>query len=196
MISTLSRRLLKVRSLHFSSTNTRIFHYFSTSNPEKTKLWLDCDPGLDDTMAIILAAKHEKIKLIGLSTSAGNTSLENTTKNGLDILYNIGAKDVAVVKGSSELIFGKMQLAEHMHGSNGLGGVDLPPSTEKPIDSDNFEYIYNKIMEQKGKIIWANTGALTNLCFLFRRYPQIKEKIKEIVIMGGAIGKGNITPAA
>ena len=125
-------------------------------------------------MAIILAAKHEKIKLIGLSTSAGNTSLENTTKNGLDILYNIGAKDVPVVKGSSELIFGKMQLAEHMHGSNGLGGVDLPPSTEKPIDSDNFEYIYNKIMSEKEKIVWANTGALTNLCILFRRFPRIK----------------------
>ena len=79
-------------------------------------MWLDCDPGLDDTLAIILAAKHERINLIGTSTSAGNTSLENTTKNALDILYNIGEKNVPVVRGSNELIFGKMKFAEHMHG--------------------------------------------------------------------------------
>ena len=90
---------------------------------EKVAIWLDCDPGLDDTLAIILAGCHKKLNLIGVSTSAGNTNIENTTKNALDILYNIGRKDIPVVKGSEKLVYGELCLAEHMHGSNGLGGV-------------------------------------------------------------------------
>lgn len=84
---------------------------------------MDCDPGLDDTFAIILAAKSERINLLGVSTSAGNTSLTNTTKNALDLLYNIERSDVAVVRGSEKLVHGEQHLAEHMHGSGGLGGV-------------------------------------------------------------------------
>lgn len=70
-----------------------------------------------------MAAHHERINLIGVSTSAGNTSLDNTTRNALDLLYNIGKQHIPVVKGPNKLIGGKMELATHMHGSNGLGGV-------------------------------------------------------------------------
>lgn len=70
------------------------------------KVWLDCDPGLDDAFAIILAAHHPSIDLIGVSTSAGNTSVENTTRNALDLLHNIGRPDVVVVKGTDQLIAG------------------------------------------------------------------------------------------
>jgi inosine-uridine nucleoside N-ribohydrolase len=78
---------------------------------DKHYIWLDCDPGLDDTMAIVLAARTERIVLLGLSTSAGNTTLENTTKNALDILHNIKRSDVPVVKGSSVLIHGTPHIA-------------------------------------------------------------------------------------
>jgi inosine-uridine nucleoside N-ribohydrolase len=77
----------------------------------KQYVWLDCDPGLDDTMAIVLAAKTEQIELLGVSTSAGNTSIDNTTKNALDILHNIQRSDVPVVKGSSELVHGVPHIA-------------------------------------------------------------------------------------
>ena len=73
---------------------------------EKHTVWLDCDPGLDDTFAIILAAHHPTINLIGVSTSAGNTSLENTTRNALDILYSVKKSDVVVVSGSKILVKG------------------------------------------------------------------------------------------
>ena len=99
----------------------------------KISVWLDCDPGLDDTLAIILAAKHRRINLLGLSTSAGNTCIDNTTKNALDILYNIGRSDVVVVRGSEKLVAGEIHLAEHMHGAGGLGGVTIPASDKKPI---------------------------------------------------------------
>lgn len=96
-------------------------------------IWLDCDPGLDDTLAIILAAKTPRLKLLGISTSAGNTSIANTTKNALDILHNIGRSDIVVVRGSEKLIAGEIHLAEHMHGAGGLGGVVLPASDCKPV---------------------------------------------------------------
>lgn len=92
----------------------------------KTKtisIWLDCDPGLDDTFAIIYAARDPKINLIGISTSPGNTCLANTTRNALDVLYSIGRSDIPVISGSNILIKGEMCLAENIHGSNGLGGV-------------------------------------------------------------------------
>ena len=159
-------------------------------------IWLDCDPGLDDALAILLAAHHERINLIGISTSAGNTNLENTTRNALDLLYNIGKQNIPVVKGSNQLVKGEMDLATHMHGSDGLGGVEIPHSPEKPIEEKSFEFIHKMIMSQPDKIIWANTGSLTNFCLFLRAFPDVLIKIKEIVIMGGSTGRGNRTPAA
>ena len=162
----------------------------------KQTIWLDCDPGLDDTFAIIYAAHAPELHLLGVSTSPGNTNLKNTTQNALNILYNIGRKDVPVYSGSNRLIKGEMVLAEHMHGGNGLGGVELPVSPAKAISDLSFEKIYHRIHEHSGKIIWLNTGSLTNLCILLLTYPDFKNKLEKIVLMGGALGKGNITPAA
>ena len=101
-----------------------------------------------------------------------------------------------VFAGSNSLIKGEMKLAEHMHGSNGLGGVLLPKSSEKAVTERSFEKIFQRIMDHPGKIIWTNTGSMTNLCILLLTYPELKQKIVKIVMMGGAIGKGNISPAA
>lgn len=163
---------------------------------QKVTLWLDCDPGLDDTFALIYAAHDESVNLLGVSTSPGNTTLSNTTRNALDVLYNIGRSEIPVFTGSNLLIKGELKLAEHMHGSNGLGGVQLPKSPVEAVRENAFEKIYERIMGHEGKITWANTGSLTNLCLLLLVHPQLREKIGQIVLMGGALGKGNITPAA
>lgn len=159
-------------------------------------MWLDCDPGLDDTFAIIYAAQHPQLHLLGVSTSPGNTSLENTTRNALDVLYNVGRSDVPVFVGSNQLLKGEMTLAEHMHGSNGLGGVQLPPSPAQPIRDSAFQHIFERLQAHPGPVVWCNTGSFTNLCILLLTYPQLRTKIEKIVAMGGAVGKGNITPAA
>lgn len=91
---------------------------------------------------------------------------------------------------------GKPHLASHMHGSGGLGGVQIPASDKNPITENSFLYIRDALMKSTDKVIWANTGAFTNLCFLFKQFPEVKTKISKIVLMGGAIGQGNITPAA
>lgn len=83
---------------------------------ETTTVWLDCDPGLDDTLAIIYAAHHPNIKLLGISTSPGNTSLPHTTTNALNILYNIGRSDIDVYAGSSNNIQGELSYAQIVHG--------------------------------------------------------------------------------
>lgn len=103
-----------------------------TDNYKKT-IWLDCDPGLDDAIALIYAGKSRAINLLGVSTSAGNTNLQSTTRNTLDILYNIQREDVPVVRGSPNLIYGKQKNAEEIHGEGGLGGVKLPRSDKVPI---------------------------------------------------------------
>lgn len=83
---------------------------------EKINVWLDCDPGLDDILAIIYAAHSDHLNLLGVSTSPGNSSLENTTRNALDMLYHIGRSDVPVYAGSNQLINGEMKLGDHVHG--------------------------------------------------------------------------------
>lgn len=83
-----------------------------------------------------------------------------------------------------------------MHGSNGLGGVEIPHSHVKPITENNFETIYKFIMARDEPVTWANTGSLTNLCYFLREFPDATKKLKQIVIMGGSTGRGNITPAA
>lgn len=98
---------------------TFVFHFLliiTTQSSSAYNVWLDCDPGLDDVMAILLAAKSERINLIGVSTSAGNTNLDSSTKNALDILHNIGRSDVVVVRGSENTTHGQMHLAEYIHG--------------------------------------------------------------------------------
>lgn len=92
------------------------------------RIWLDADPGLDDAIALIMAAKLLRIMLLGVSTSAGNSHLISTTKNTLDILYNLGRSDVPVYMGSSKLVEGEPKVAEYVHGEGGLGGVKIPAS--------------------------------------------------------------------
>lgn len=108
----------------------------------KINVWLDCDPGLDDILAIIYAAHCDRIDLIGVSTSPGNSSLENTTRNALDMLYHIGRPDVQVYMGSNQLINGDMKLGDHVHGENGLGGVHLKQSPRQAITEHGLQKIY------------------------------------------------------
>jgi inosine-uridine nucleoside N-ribohydrolase len=105
----------------------------ANSEDQRVDIWLDCDPGLDDILAIIYAALSDRFNLIGLTTSPGNSTLENTTRNALDILYHIGRSDVQVFEGSNQLINGDMKFAEHVHGENALGDVNLKVSPVKSI---------------------------------------------------------------
>lgn len=138
---------------------------------EKINVWLDCDPGLDDCFAIILAAGHARFNLIGVSTCGGNTTVQNTTQNALDVLYHIGRSDVPVYMGSQESMSLGTLFAAEVHGEKGLGGVQLVQSNVNPITENSFEEIRKKILAADGPVAWVNTGALTNLALLIQICP-------------------------
>jgi inosine-uridine nucleoside N-ribohydrolase len=149
-----------------------------SSTTNKLQVWLDCDPGLDDIMAIILTAWDERISLIGVSTSPGNSSLGNTSRNACDVLHSIGRGDVEVVMGSPKPFCSSGIYSDNIHGENGIGGLELPPAPRKPISEDRFSEIYKRIMRVTGKVCFINTGSLTNLAILLASHPDLKEKLE------------------
>ena len=101
-----------------------------------------------------------------------------------------------VIMGSPKPFSATIVYGGHMHGDNGLGGLNIPHTTKKAITEDRFSVIYKLIMQAQGKVCFVNTGSLTNLAILLASHPDLKDKLQEVSIMGGAIGEGHITPAA
>ena len=166
------------------------------------KIILDCDPGHDDALAILLAlASPDEIKCLGLTISAGNVSLELTSKNALRVLSLVNNKEIPVYKGCPKPLVGQLVTAEHVHGESGLdtgSGTSLP----EPISKCEKKHAVNFILETlrinpENEITLVATGPLTNLGAAFALDPLTFKKVKRIVLMGGAgFEPGNITPAA
>lgn len=133
--------------------------------------------------------------MIGISTSAGNSVIENTTQNALDILEEIGKSFVTVVRGAEKPLCREIKTASEIHGESGLEGAKLIHSSRCAIIDQPFLYIY-KALNKAGKVSFVVTGAMTNLAILLKGFPDIKDCISEVTIMGGAIGLGNMSPAA
>ncbi|CAI5757974.1 unnamed protein product [Candida verbasci] len=159
-------------------------------------VWLDCDPGNDDAFAILLSIFDSRFNLLGISTVHGNAPLDKTTKNALGLLDLLHIYNIPVYNGS-ELPLAKLpRFATHVHGINGIGGVELPNYTinQHSNNESYLEGIKQAIDDNENEICLCFTGALTNLSKLITTYPKVKDKIKYISIMGGAFGIGNITP--
>lgn len=162
--------------------------------------WLDCDVGHDDAMAIVLAAYSPHIKLLGISSVSGNSTIKNTTSNAVSVLQAAGIRDVKVYKGASKALVKTSSHAEDIHGVSGIDGTDLLP---KP-DFDNFlakethavNAMRDAIMNHPDPVSVVAVGPLTNIALLVNMYPEVVPKIKTLSIMGGAIGIGNISCAA
>ncbi|CAK86188.1 unnamed protein product (macronuclear) [Paramecium tetraurelia] len=161
---------------------------------EKVNIWLDCDVGNDDAMALILALFHPKSNLLGISTCFGNTSLENCTNNTIRLLSSLGRTDVPVYKGA-EFSLKSTRATTKMHGTQGLYSVDKLISSFKPIeDMDLYDLIKQTAGDQEFVIVI--TGPQTNIAKLLRDHEDIIPQIQEIVFMGGTSGFGNVTPSS
>ena len=154
---------------------------------------MDCDPGHDDAFALILAAKH--LNLLGVTTVAGNQTIEKVTSNALKILEVIQRTDIPVHRGSSNPWIQPLETAPMFHGESGLDGPRLPLPTIQAQSKFAAEFIRDSANEHK-KISLIATGPLTNLATALQLDDHLSEKIEEIYIMGGSVTFGNWTPMA
>lgn len=157
---------------------------------------LDCDPGHDDALAIMLATASPELELLGVTTVAGNTLVGNATRNALIVLDMVNRPDIPVHSGSDRPLVRELRTAATMHGDGGLDGpVPLAPS--RSADSDNaLEFIENVLRHAQAPVTLVATGPLTNMARVVTELTHVHDRIAEIVFMGGAIGLGNWTPAA
>lgn len=159
------------------------------------KIILDCDPGHDDAIAIMLAAKHPAIELLGISIVAGNQTLDKTLTNGLNVCQTLNI-DAPVHGGMPQPIMRKQIVADNIHGETGLDGPVFGPLTREAEKKHAVNFIIDTLMESAGDITLVPVGPLTNIAVAMRMQPAIIPKIREIVLMGGAYGTGNFTPSA
>lgn len=162
-------------------------------------LWLDCDTGADDSFAIILAGHSPHINLLGISTVYGNNTVEMTTENTLRIANLSGLSDVKVYKGAARPIVKPLDITDgiKVHGESGLGqGIEIPLPRKSSEDDSAIYHIYNHLSKSKEKVTICATGTLTNIALLLMSFPDVTEKIDKLIVMGGALEKGNITPHA
>ncbi|MGB9749560.1 MAG: nucleoside hydrolase [Caldisericia bacterium] len=160
------------------------------------KIILDCDPGHDDMIAIMLAYIQKEIDLLGITTVAGNQTGEKTFENALKVLTLINAFDLKVARGFDKPILRELITAPKIHGISGLDGANLPKPNVEPLKIHAVDFIIETLLESNEKIYLVPTGPLTNIAVSLIKESKIKEKIEKIVLMGGAIYDSNITPAA
>ena len=153
-----------------------------------TPILLDCDPGHDDAIALLLALASPELELLGVTTVAGNQTVEKTTANAIRVLELVGS-DVPVAAGAGRPLVRDPYVAAYVHGETGLDGPDLPPARRKPVDAHAVDFLAERL---DGATLVA-TGPLTNVALLLAREQASP---KRIVLMGGAIAEGNVTPAA
>ena len=158
----------------------------------KPKIILDCDPGVDDAIAIITANRWSEI--VGITSVSGNVSIEHTTSNALKMksLLNI---DAPLHSGASRPIKAEPFHASHVHGQTGLGNTDLPEPSHSPDSDDAVSFILEKTREEEG-IHLVPIGPLTNIALAIEADPSLVDRVASITFMGGGAGVGNVTAAA
>ena len=161
-------------------------------------LIIDTDPGQDDAVAILLALASPEIRLLGITTVAGNVPLELTEVNARKVCDLGGRADIPVFAGLDRPLIRPLVTAEHVHGRTGLDGPDLPDPVTPLQDQHAVDYIIETLRnEPEGSVTIAPIGPLSNIAMAMQRAPDIIPRIRQIVLMGGAYFEvGNITPAA
>lgn len=157
---------------------------------------LDCDPGHDDAIALILALASPELKVLAVTTSAGNQTPDKTLNNALRILTLLGRDDIPVAAGAPQPLARGLIIADNVHGESGLDGPKLPDPAFAPVAMTALELMAECLRESPEPVTLVPTGPLTNIALLLAAHPELKSKIARIVLMGGAAGAGNWTPAA
>lgn len=157
---------------------------------------MDCDPGIDDALALAFGCGHPGLDLRGVTTVAGNVNLATTTANALSVLEFIGRPDVPVAAGSATPLLRSAVDARTVHGELGLGEARLPAAQGQPVQAPAADFLTAQAAAAPGEITLIAIGPLTNVALAVRCHPELVSQVAEIIIMGGSAGRGNVTPAA
>lgn len=157
---------------------------------------LDCDPGHDDAIAIVLALASPELDVKAITSSAGNQTPEKTLRNVLRMLTLLNRTDIPVAGGAVKPLMRELIIADNVHGESGLDGPALPEPTFAPQNCTAVELMAKTLRESAEPVTIVSTGPQTNVALLLNSHPELHSKIARIVIMGGAMGLGNWTPAA
>jgi len=160
------------------------------------KILLDCDPGLDDALALLLAHGDPNIELVGVTTVGGNVGLPQTTRNALALREYLHFEKVAVAAGASQPLSGETRSAIQVHGESGLGTAALPEPILAVDDRHAVDFIIETVRASPGAIHLVATGPLTNIALALQKEPAIARLVASFTIMGGSFTRGNATPAA
>lgn len=164
----------------------------------KQNIIFDCDPGSDDSIAILETFAHpETLKVLGMTTVGGNGILANVTKNLQHLLWFL-KQEVPMAPGQATPIIKNLQSATNIHGENGLAGPTFPTEADDyPLASHNgVTFLHQIISQSSTHLTIVATGPLTNIALLLKVFPEDQKNIQQIVIMGGSLSKGNVTPHA
>ncbi len=152
----------------------------------KTKIILDVDTGVDDALAILMAAKHPSLELMGVTTVAGNVGLEHTTRNSLQVLELVGRDDIPVAVGAHRPMLRVLRDAASFHGANGLNDIVLPAPKRRPIDQHAVDFIIDLVRRYPHEITLIPLGPLTNIAMAILKDAELATLVKNVVLMGGA----------
>jgi purine nucleosidase/pyrimidine-specific ribonucleoside hydrolase len=163
---------------------------------DTTPVILDCDPGHDDMVAIMLAAASPRVDLLAITTVAGNGTLERTTHNARATCTLAGIRDVPIAAGAAGPLVGTLRTAPEVHGESGLDGADLG-EVDVPLAGEHAVSLMARLLRESPRpVTLVPVAPLTNVALLLRTHPELAARIGEIVLMGGSVGPGNVTPAA
>jgi inosine-uridine nucleoside N-ribohydrolase len=155
-----------------------------------TKIVIDCDPGHDDVVAILYAARH--LDLLGLTTVHGNNTVDNVTRNTLAML-TLARLDIPVAKGCADPLIGRKGESINAHGKTGLDGTDLPEPDRAALDVHAVDFLIETAREHKGELVLAVVGPATNVAVAMKREPRFAGWLREITVMGGSTTVGNMS---
>ena len=157
---------------------------------------IDCDPGHDDAVALLLAAQSDELGLRAVTTVAGNQTVEKTTTNALKVLTLAGRTDVPVAAGCEEPLVREFVSEHDVHGDSGLDGPELEEPAFETVDQHGVDLLIETVRESDVPVYLVPIGPLTNVAMAFRKAPDIVDDIERVVLMGGAVEEGNKTPVA
>jgi inosine-uridine nucleoside N-ribohydrolase len=161
-----------------------------------TPIVIDCDPGHDDAIAILLALASPELEVLGITTVAGNSTLANTTANALRVLELAGRTEIRVAAGCDRPLLRSLVTAESVHGRSGLEGPRSADPTTEPVREHAVDFLARILLEAERPVTLVPVGPLTNIALLLATHPEVIDRIGGIVSMGGAMNLGNVTPAA